>query len=332
VILDFAYDAEQLTQLLAFESDPFNAWEAGQRLATRLILDATAAIAAGKSPVWPQGFVDAARSLLTRHVERGAAFVAEALTLPGEATLAESMEEVNPDALHAARMSLRQHLARSLQDELTATHAALAPSGPYQPTADEAGRRALRNLCLGYLLELNSAETRQLAWQQFTDADNMTDQFAALSGLAQIDCAESQSALAQFYERWQHEALVVDKWLAVQAGSRRPDTLQTVRRLSGHAAFDLGNPNKVYALLRTFGANLVHFHAANGAGYAFLAEQIKILDSRNPQVASRLTRCFDRWKKFDGERQRHSRAALESLRDHPGLSRNVAEIVTRALG
>jgi aminopeptidase N len=331
VILDFAYDAEQLTHLLAFESDPFNAWEAGQRLATRLILDATTALAAGQTPVWPQGFVEAARRLLTRHGERGAAFVAEALTLPAEATLAEALTEVNPEALHAARIALRKHLAQHLHDELTATYTALAPKGPYQPTANDAARRALRNLCLDYLLELNNAEVRQLAWQQFHNADNMTDQFAALSALAQINCAECETALAEFYERWQHEALVVDKWLAVQAGSRLPDTLLAVRHLTTHPAFDPANPNKVFALLRTFGANLVRFHAANGEGYAFLAEQIKMLDSRNPQVASRLTRCFDRWRKFDPERQRHSRAALESLRDHPGLSRNVAEIVTRAL-
>jgi aminopeptidase N len=331
VILDFAYDAGQLTQLLAFESDPFNAWEAGQRLATRLILDATASIAAGQAPVWPQGFVEAARRLLTGHRERGAAFVAEALTLPAEATLAEALDEVDPDALHAARVALRKHLALNLLDELRTTYAALAPSSPYQPTADEAGRRALRNLCLDYLLELNSPEARELAWLQFQNADNMTDQFAALSALAQINCAECENALTEFYQRWQHEALVVDKWLAVQAGSRLPDTLLAVRHLSTHSAFDAANPNKVFALLRTFGANLVRFHAANGEGYAFLAEQIKTLDSRNPQVASRLTRCFDRWKKFDPARQRHSRAALESLRDHPGLSRNVAEIVARAL-
>jgi aminopeptidase N len=331
VILDFAYDAEQLTHLLAFESDSFNAWEAGQRLASQLILDATAAIAAGQTPVWPRGFVEAARRLLTRYGERGAAFVAEALTLPAEATLAEALPEVNPDALHAARIALRYHLAQHLHDEFTATYAALAPNGPYQPTANDAARRALRNLCLDYLLELNTTEVRQLAWLQFQNADNMTDQFAALSALAQINCAECENALAEFYERWQHEALVVDKWLAVQAGSRLPDTLLAVRHLCGHPAFDPTNPNKVFALLRTFGANLVRFHAANGEGYGFLAEQIKMLDSRNPQVASRLTRCFDRWKKFDPERQRHSRTALESLRDHPGLSRNVAEIVTRAL-
>lgn len=175
---------------------------------------------------------------------------------------------------------------------------------------------------------------RQLAVRQFEDADNMTDQFAALAALANVlgDCPERDAALAAFYQRWQGEALVVDKWLAVQSSSRQPDTLATVQRLTGHPAFDLGNPNKVYALLRTFGANLVRFHAADGAGYRFFAEQIKALDARNPQVASRLARCFDRWKKFDAGRQAHSRAALESLRDHPGLSRDVFEIVSRALG
>ena len=332
VILDFGYSPEQLTNLLAHESDHFNAWEAGQRLASRLILDATAAIAGNQAPVWPQGFVDAARRLLGQHEERGAAFVAEALTLPGEATLAEAMDEVDPAALHAARNALRLHLAESLHAELAATYAALAPSGPYQPTAADAGRRALRNLCLGYLLELNTDEVRGLAWRQYQQADNMTDQFAALATLAQTDCPERTDALADFYQRWQHEALVVDKWLAVQSGSRLPDTLETVRRLTDHPAFDLGNPNKVYSLLRNFGANPVRFHAANGEGYAFLAEQIRLLDGRNPQVASRLARCFDRWKRFDAAHQAHSRKALESLRDHPGLSRDVSEIVTRALG
>lgn len=334
VVLDFAYSDADLTLLLAHDSDPFNAWEAGQRLASRLILEATAAIAAGQAPVVPEGFIAAARRLLGSHEEAGAAFVAEALTLPGEATLAEMLEEVNPDALHAARNHLRLSLAEGLRAELAAVHAELAPSGPYQPSAEDAGRRALRNLCLSYLLEFNTAGMRQLAVRQFEDADNMTDQFAALAALANVlgDCPERETALAAFYQRWQGEALVVDKWLAVQSSSRQPDTLATVQRLTGHPAFDLGNPNKVYALLRTFGANLVRFHAADGAGYRFFAEQIKALDARNPQVASRLARCFDRWKKFDAGRQVHSRAALESLRDHPGLSRDVFEIVTRALG
>jgi aminopeptidase N len=148
VILDYPYTPEQLALLLAHESDPFNAWEAGQRLASTLILDATAAIAAGRGPDWPASFIAAARRLLTTQAERGAAFVAEALTLPGEGTLAEALDVVDPDALHAARDGLRRHLAEQLADEFQAIYAELAPT-PYTPSSAEAGRRALRNLCLG---------------------------------------------------------------------------------------------------------------------------------------------------------------------------------------
>jgi len=332
VYLDFDYTPEQLTLLLAHESDPFNAWEAGQRLASQLILDATAAITAGRTPEWPATFVEAARRLLTQHGQRGAAFVAEALTLPGEATLAEMLDTVDPDALHAARNALRRHLAEALRAELAGIYAALAPNAPYRPDADEAGRRALRNLCLGYLLELNDESGRQLAVQQFRSADNMTDQFAALAIMAQTDCPERQMLLEDFYRQWQHEALVVDKWLVVQSGSRLPETLAQVKRLTEHPAFDITNPNKVYSLLRNFGANLVRFNAADGSGYAFLAEKIIALDHLNPQVASRLARCFDRWKKFDPARQAHARQALERIRQTPGLSGDVIEVTTRLLG
>ena len=332
VILDFPYRPEQLTLLLAHESDSFNAWEAGQRLASMLILDATAAIAAGRQPTWPSSFIDAARRLLQTHGQRGAAFVAEALSLPGESTLAEALAVVDPVALRAARNGLRRHIAEQLEGELTGVYAALAPTQAYTPSSAEAGRRALRNVCLGYLLELDTAANRQLAYQQFKTADNMTDQFAALSALANVEaenCAERDSALAEFYDRWQNESLVVDKWFAVQSSSRRPNTLATIKALTAHPAFDLAKPNKVYAVFRTLGGNLAHFHSAEG--YAYMAEQVRAVDALNPQIASRLARAFDRWKKFDSERQRHAKAALESIRDHAGLSPDVFEVVSRAL-
>ena len=334
VYLDFDYTPEQLTVLLAHESDPFNAWEAGQRLATQLILDAASAITAGRAPVWPDSFVDAARTLLQTQAGRGAAFVAEALTLPGETTLAELMPVVEPDALHAARNGLRRHLGEQLHDEFSSLYGNLAVSEPYAPTSEQAGRRALRNLCLSYLLELDSDAMRDLALAQFRAADNMTDQFAALTALANVNaanCPQREQALADFYAQWKDEALVVDKWLQAQSTSRRPDTLATVKALTAHPAFDIGNPNKIYALIRAFGANLVRFNAADGSGYAFMAEQILALHDRNPQVASRLARSFDRWTKFDAGRQAHARAALERIRDHAGLSRDVLEVVTRAL-
>ena len=277
--------------------------------------------------------LESARRLLQTHAQRGAAFVAEALSLPGESTLAEALEVVDPVALRAARNGLRRHIAEQLEDELAGIYAALAPTQAYTPSSEEAGRRALRNLCLGYLLELDTPATRQLAFQQFKTADNMTDQFAALTSLANVeaeDCAERDTALAEFYEHWQNEALVVDKWFAVQSGSRRPSTMAAIKALTAHPAFDLAKPNKVYAVFRTLGANLAHFH--NAEGYAYMAEQVRAVDALNPQIASRLARAFDRWKKFDDERQRHARAALESIRNHAGLSPDVFEVVSRALG
>jgi len=331
VVLEFDYSEAELAHLLAHDSDPFNRCEAGQRLASQQVIAATAAISAGKTPSWSADFVKAAARVLAQSAT-DPAFAAEALTLPGEATLAEQLEVVDPDALHAARNGLRRHLAEQLGTAFRACYESLAPKGIYKPDSQDAARRALRNLCLGYLSETDSAETRALAKKQFDTADNMTDQFAALSVLAQSEGEERVQAMVAFYERWKDEALVIDKWLQVQATSRRPETMTEVARLVGHAAFDLRNPNKVYALLRAFGSNHVRFHAADGSGYRFLAEQTRKLDGINPQVAARLARCFDRWRRFDATRQAHARAALEMLRNHKGLSRDVFEIVERSLG
>jgi aminopeptidase N len=330
VILDFPYSDEELAHLLAHDSDAFNRWEAGQRLATRLILAATATLAAGDVPRWPESFAQAAARVLTDG-KADPAFVAEALSLPSEATLAEQLEVVAPDALHAARNSLAAFLAERLGPAFHACYEASAVTGAYCFDARDAGLRALRNLCLRYLTETNTPEGRTLALSQFRAADNMTDQFAALSALAQCAGPERETALSEFHDRWQGEALVLDKWLQVQAGSRLAGTIEEVERLSSHPAFDMKNPNKVYALWRGFGANHVRFHAADGAGYRFMAERILLLDPMNPQVASRLARCFDRWKRFDPPHQAHARAALETVRSKEGLSSDVREIVERAL-
>jgi aminopeptidase N len=170
-----------------------------------------------------------------------------------------------------------------------------------------------------------------LADAQFRRADNMTDAMAALACLANAECPEREGALQAFYDKWQAEPLVVDKWLAVQAASRLPSTLARVVELLKHPAFDIRVPNKVYALVRAFAANHVRFHAADGSGYAFLAERVLELDKLNPQVAARMARGFDRWKKFDAGRQAHARRALERIRDAEGLSRDVAEIVGKSL-
>ena len=330
VILDHDWRDDELNFLLAHDSDPFNRWEAGQRLAGRLILAGAADAAAGRATDWPAGFADALGQIL-RYADGDPAFAAEVLTLPGEATLAEEMAVVDPDALHAARNGLRRFLAERLHDSLAQCYEALATDGPYQATPAAAGRRALRNLCLGYLGELATDAMQTLAMRQFASADNMSDQFAALAVLAQHDCEQRRQALATFHERWQGEALVIDKWLAVQASSRLPETLAVVEGLLAHPSFDLHNPNKVYSLLNSFGNNHVRFHAADGAGYRFLARQIADIDRFNPQVAARLTRRFDRWRRFDAQRQAYARSALSELQAGADLSPDVREVVGRAL-
>jgi aminopeptidase N len=317
VILKYPYTEADLLHLMANDDDPFNRWEAGQRLATSAILE--------DKGVPTPAFIAAARQLLKNPDH---AFAAEALNLPAETFLAEQMDVVDPDALHESRNRLRSELAKNLESELLSLYRNLKIEGPYSPDPVSTGRRALRNLALSYLVELGHSS---LAYEQFRNADNMTDAMAALTTLANVDCPERLPALESFYAHWQHEPLVVDKWLAVQATSRLPGTLARVNELLSHPAFDIKVPNKVYALIRAFAANHVRFHAADGAGYAFLAEQVIALNALNPQVAARMARGFDRWRKFDPARQEKARAQLERIRDTKGLTKDVAEIVTKAL-
>ncbi len=331
VKLKFTYSESALIHLLAHDSDSFNRWEAGQRLASGLLLRGVEAVQAGKAIQVPQAFFDAFARVL-EDAEHDPAFAAEVLSLPSESYLAEQMTLVDPDAIHFARDQLRNLLALALRARFTRTYELMQVPGPYSPDAKSAGRRALRNLSLSYLMELDAAEERRRCLHQFMLADNMSDAMAALSVMAQYDCPERMQVLEHFYNRWNLEALVLDKWFAVQAGARLAATLSEVRRLLSHPSFDLRNPNKVRSLIGTFCmGNHLRFHAADGKGYAFAAEQIIALDPVNPQVAARLTRSFDRWKKFDAGRQQHARAALEQVREAAGLSRDVAEVVSRAL-
>jgi aminopeptidase N len=330
VVLKHDYSDAQLAHLMAHDADAFNRWEAGQRLATRILLRAIEG-ASGSAPLdVPEHFIAAVARVLA-DAGRDPAFAGEALALPSEAYLAEQIGRADPEVLHASRLALRRHIAASLREALLHTYHAQATVGPYSPDARSAGKRTLRNTCLAYLLELDEPEMRALAMHQFDTADNMTDAIAALSTLANTDCPERVAALDRFYAKWREEPLVVDKWLAVQATSRLPTTLAEVERLTRHEAFDLRNPNKVYALIRGFAANYLRFNGADGAGYAFLADQIIALDPLNPQVAARLARGFDRWRKFDDARQAHARRALEQVRDTDGLSKDVLEVVTKAL-
>ncbi len=323
-------DAE-LAHLMAHDSDAFNRWEAGQRLAMRELLRGIENWQADRPLVFSDAYIEACRQVLHDATD-DPALAAEALTLPSAAYIAEQLDEVDPEAIFQVRLALRQQLATTLHPAWQAAYEQFRVAGPYSPAPAAAGQRSLRNVALAYLMELDSLSIRQTCLAQLEDADNMTDAMAALTALANSACSERETALERFYARWQDEPLVVDKWFSVQAMSRLPTTLQTVRALLAHPAFDLRNPNKVRALIGSFcHGNHVRFHAADGSGYVFAAEQVLALDALNAQVAARLARAFDRWRQFDAGRREHARAALERIQARTELSRDTYEVVSRAL-
>ena len=330
VIVKYDYTEAELTLLMAHDADAFNRWEAGQRLALRIILRGIEAVQSGRSLELPRAFLDAVARVLLE-AANDPAFASEMLALPPESYIAEQMRTVDPDAIHAVRNEIRRRLAAELKEKLLAVYHSYAVPGAYSPDAASAGRRALRNAALGLLMELGEPGVRALCMKQFETADNMTNALAALARLANCECPERIAALEAFYAKWKNDALVVDKWLAVQSTTRLPSALADVKRLMAHPAFNIRNPNKVYALIGGFRGNQVRFHAADGSGYAFLADQVIALDAINPQVAARMARGFDRWRKFDAGRQAYARAALERIRGAGGVSKGVLEIATRAL-
>jgi aminopeptidase N len=326
------YTDTELTHLMAFDSDAFNRWEAGQALAIRILCNGIDSIRAGKAMEVPAAFAEAMGRVISDG-SRDPAFAAECLQLPSEGYLAECMDVADPEAIHIARIRLIRDIATRYRTRFEGAFRHFAVPGPYSPDAHAAGRRALRNAALMYVSTIDDATSRALAFMEFRRAENMTEAMAALTCLANSAGAERERALSMFHEKWKGEALVVDKWFRVQATSWLPGTLDRVKALAKHPAFELKNPNRARALLHSFAMdNPLHFHAADGSGYQWVAEQVVELDRLNPQVASRLARAFDRWKKYDAGRQAHARTALESIRDAKGLSGNVAEVVGRALG
>jgi len=327
----YDYSDAELTHLMAYDSDAFNRWEAGQTLATRILLAVVEGARTGAAVETPAAFIEAMGRVISDG-SKDPAFAAEALQLPSEGYLAECMAVADPEAIHAARLRLTREIATKYRTRFEGAFRHFTVAGPYSPDAAAAGRRALRNAALGYVATIDDGTSRALAFLEFRRAENMTDAMAALTCLSNSAGAERERALAMFYDKWKDEALVVDKWFRVQAMSWLPATLDRAKALMQHPSFDLRNPNRARALLHSFAMdNPLHFHAADGSGYRWIAEQVVALDRLNPQVASRLARAFDRWKKYDAGRQAHARRALESIRGADGLSGNVDEVVDRAL-
>jgi len=317
--------------LMARDAEPFSRWEAGQQLAARLVLDLAARIQQQRALSLDPEFVDAFRTTL-RNGCLDKAMIAQALTLPSETYLSDLMDPVDPQALHEARLFALRTLAETLRADLLSAYQANAEQDGYHVDPESVGRRSLKNLCLAYLAEIGDKDIRAMCVAQFYGSDNMTDVMAALHAIGNVDCDERRDLLAAFYEKWRDDALVLNKWFALQAMSRLPGTLAEVQALTRHPVFTLKNPNRVRALIGSFcSSNPVRFHDRSGAGYAFLADHVLKIDRLNPQVAARLVGGLSMWRKYEPRRQKLMKAQLQRIVRQSAVSRDVREIASKSL-
>ncbi|MBA4262393.1 MAG: aminopeptidase N [Comamonadaceae bacterium] len=337
VVLDVDHSDAQLLSLLAHDTDAFNRWEAGQRLALRRALAAIRADGALTPEPLDSAYLSAMREVL-RHPTLDAAFKELVLTLPSETYIAEQLDVVDPQRIHAVRETMREQLAEALHDDWAWAFEAHKANGAYRPDPVSTGRRALAGLALTMLC-LAARENGNPAWpgkalQRFKDAANMTDRFNALSALVSSGQPLAQDALARFHALFKGEALVIDKWFALQAGApdRGGNVLSAVRQLMAHPDFTLRNPNRARSVIFSYcSANPGAFHRADAAGYVFWSERVLELDAINPQVAARLARALDRWNKLAEPYRSAAREAIARVAAKSDLSNDVREVVTRAL-
>jgi len=325
----YPWSREQLVFLMSHDPDGFNRWDAGQRLAVDVIQSRVGS--SNASEIEPR-LVEAYRALLGDST-LDQALVAKMLQLPSEAYLIELADSPDVAAIHRTREEVLNHLATSLREELVACYHRNSAIGTYEVTPESIARRSMRNTALEWLLMINDDAGRDLALQQLRKADNMTDRMGALRALVNSDyAAERSKALADFYERFQDDPQVVEQWFSVQSSSDRAGQLPQIRALLDHPAFDWKNPNKIRSVVGVFaGQNLAAFHNPDGSGYAFLADQVYRLDDSNPQIAARLVSPLTRWKKFAPAYSSLMRSALERIRDKPGLSADLYEVVHKSL-
>jgi len=332
VRLAYGTSESDLITLVAHDGDSFNRWQASQTYATRLLLRSVALVQRDSAPCHDEAFIAALRLVLDSG-DKDPAFTAQVMALPGEADIAREIgENVDPDAIHIARRAMRQAIGAGLKEPLLALYHKLADHGAYSPDAAAAGRRALRNVALDLTTAGDPAAGSALALAQFDSAVTMTDEIAALGVLCTIPGEARESALDRFYAKYAAEALVIDKWFILQATIPEPGTLARVKRLMAHAAFSLGNPNRVRSLIGAFAsANQTQFNAGDGSGYAFLADIVGELDPKNPQVAARLLAAFKSWRSLEPTRRSLAEAALRRVAAIADLSADVRDIAERSL-
>ena len=324
VVMDVERADGELEKLAASDTDPFARYEAIQELMLRW-LTATAK----DEKVDPGAVLQAVGDTL-RSNQLDPAFKAEAILPPSESLIGDRMEVIEPDAIHAAREQLRSAIGKELAGELSNAQRGGGHSGD-DLSKEAKGARRLRTVALNLLAAGDPAKGAALAKAQFDAADNMTDRQGALVVLASLDAPEREQALKAFYDRYEDDPLVIDKWFAVQASAQRADTVEQVEALAQHAKFSIANPNRLRSIAAAFGMNQWAFHDASGRGYRFLADLILKADKVNPQVAARMVPPFGRWRRFEEKRAAMMRAELERMLATPGLSKDLYEQVSKSL-
>jgi aminopeptidase N len=325
------FSDKDLAFLMARDTDPFNQWYAAQTLFVNEIKNLVTAIQTNKPMALSSGIVKAF-SLALENREKDRAFLSKALTLPQETEIKDHFKIIDVEAIHQARTFLKQTLAEKLTPEFKTVYEICRSANPDDISEAAMADRSLKNLCLSYLGSLANQDVQDLVENQFESAGNMTDELAAFKILSHMNPDIRDKACHAFYDKWQARTLVIDKWFSVQAQSSLEDTLDQVKKLTAHNDFTMTNPNKVRALIFAFALNNpMHFHRADGQGYEFTAERILALDKINQQTAARLCTCFNLWKRYDENRQAMMRKQLETMAGQKELSRNLYEIVSRAL-
>jgi aminopeptidase N len=332
VQLDIDVDSDDLAYLAANDRDPFNRWQALQTISMRLLIDNVSAIRAGRHSRSDDQLMRALSAILS-DAALEPAFIALALSPPGESDIAREIgRDIDPDAIFRARTKLKVDIGERLGAPLKTIYEKMTVPGRYAPDAKSAGRRSLRNAALDMLAADASKSGIERAAQQYDAADNMTDRMAALATLSLHDTPDRKRVIADYYTRHALNALVVDKWFSLQAMIPEPNTLDNVRDLTGHPAFSMANPNRVRALIGAFaGGNITQFNRIDGAGYAFVADTVLVLDQKNPQLAARLATAFRTWRTLEQGRRSKAETALNRIKAASNLSRDLADIVERAL-
>ncbi len=331
VHIEFAYTPEELVFLAAHDSDPVSRWEAAQRGFTDAILALAEDHRRGRALAVPDSLTAIVRALLADRVG-DPALLALALAPPDLGYVAAIPALIDADGVVAARDFIRRELGRTLSAEFARTYRERRVHASYAPSPAQTGARKLANICLRYLGYRDDEDGRALAVAHFDGADNMTDTIAALAALADGVSAERDALFQRFEDKWRDEPLVLDKWFALEATSGRADALERVRRLLAHPRFNARNPNRVRSLVGAFALrNFARFHARDGDGYVFAADQVRSLDATNPQLAATVAGAFTLWKRFPEPRRGLMQAALQRIAAAPGLSPDVTEVVTRTL-